>query len=764
MMRRLGWAVVGLVLVLASGEALGLEVGSTKLQLQPWATGRVSVATDGELSLAVWRDRRSGGVFGTRVRKDGTVLDPAGLLLNPKGLVASGAAAVGYDGTNFLVVWFAETRVLGTRVSRDGKVLDPDGILITYADSSGEPAIGCDGAGRCIVVVLDVGEDDGNYLTVGRVEGNNSNPDKSFHLTFGEVGQPRVAWTGSNFLVVWDEERGDSHDVLGSRILPGGTVLDEGGFVISAASGHQRHPDVGRAGDLLWVVWEDTRRGASDIFGARVRGDGTVLDPNGIALSTASGDQLEPRVADEGVRSFVLWTDVRGEKHNRIRGARVNHDGTVINVAGFPVSSTTFAREEHPAIACIPGQCLAVYEAPLTFPPYNDVSVGNFVLGTRLTMRNGALDSPALELSKAAPEQQSPAVAWGNDNYLLVWQEFRDVAGPTIMAARVGRDGTVLDPDGIRLPSAPGSSAPAVGFDGGEFLVVWQEPQPSGEDIRGARVSPTGQLLDSTSLAISTAPVRQLAPTVAGGDGLFFVAWEDSRDSALYDLRFTLFGARVSGSGQVLDAGGLLLAAAGHPGNGPDVVHLDDSFLVAWNSDGIEGTRVAYDGTVLDPAGLALSPHTDDYEGTPSLSYDGKTALVVWDRYGDILATRVTRDGTIAGTPGFTLSHATEPGTQGFPDVASDGVNHRAVWLDVRPPTSPLNPFSVYGTRVAHDGTVLDPGGKSLLEEVFIGYPSLSAPAIAGDGRGASLLVHTRFLEDGSSHSFRLVSRRLAGL
>ncbi|XXF77170.1 hypothetical protein P2318_29570 [Myxococcaceae bacterium GXIMD 01537] len=747
----------------ASEAPLGdvLEVGRSRTPLQPWATGKASVATDGEGFLTVWRDQRSGGIFGARVKKDGKVLDPTGLILNPGNRLPfsrGGPVAVAFDGTDYLVVWRGDPDVIGVRVRRDGTVVDLEGFRILHVDSGDEPAVACDDGGRCLVVVLDIGGDDANVVRGVRVTREPGVPPVAVPIARGEVSSPRVAWTGSRFLVVWDEERSEGLDILGARVELDGTLLDATPFVISGASGDQRTPDVARAGDLMWVVWEDSRRGERDIFGARVR-EATVLDGEGLALSTAAGAQSAPRVEDAGdLRSFVLWTDARDEKHVRVRGARVADDGTLVNRLGFPVSSEDFPAEEAVDLACRRDMCLATYQAPLTLPPYYEPQ-GYSVLATRLTLPRGALDSPALELSRSAPAQLFPAMAWGEDSYLVVWQEADDEDGPTLRATRVRRDGGVVDREGVRLPSAPGASHPAVAFDGREFLVVWQEPHPAGEDIRGARVSASGRLLDRASLAISRAPVRQLSPSVAGGAGGFLVVWEDSRDGALFDLRYTPFAARVSREGRVLDPEGLRLAPPARYGTEPDVVSMGRDFLVAWSGIGIEGTRVSPEGVVLDPAGLALSPPTFFFEHAPALAFDGTTALVVWVRSGDVLGTRVAPDGAVVGPPGFTVSSA--PEDQWMVNVTFDGARHRVVWLETRPPANPLNPLSVREARVTPDGQVLDGGPAPALPDVTTDFPFASPPALAGDGAGGALLLHTRFLTDPKSHSLRLVGRRL---
>jgi hypothetical protein len=70
---------------------------------------------------------------------------------------------------------------------------------------------------------------------------------------------------------------------------------------------HQQYPSVASNGTDYFVVWEDYRSGIGfpDIYGARVASDGTVLDPTGIAVSTAVYGEYTPSVASNGTDYFV---------------------------------------------------------------------------------------------------------------------------------------------------------------------------------------------------------------------------------------------------------------------------------------------------------------------------------------------------------------------------------------------------------------------------------------------------------------------------
>jgi len=117
-------------------------------------------------------------------------------------------------------------------------------------------------------------------------------------------------------------------------VTPQGIVLEPPGIAISTAISSQWYPAVAFDGTSYLVVWEDHRGADADIYGARVAPTGTVLDPNGIAISQAAAGQYGPVIGYDQTNFLVAWEDCRSDSSD-IYGARVTPDGTVFNAGSI---------------------------------------------------------------------------------------------------------------------------------------------------------------------------------------------------------------------------------------------------------------------------------------------------------------------------------------------------------------------------------------------------------------------------------------------
>src|SRR5262249_54264447 len=196
-------------------------------------------------------------------------------------------------------------------------------------------------------------------------------------------------------------------------------------------------------------------------------------------------------------------------------------------------------------------------------------------------------------------------VAFDGTNYLVVWQSDRN-APYRIFGALVSPGGTTLAPGAFLISNQLGEqSAPAVAFDGANYLVTWN----AADDIYGARVSPIGHVLDRTAIAISTAANSQAFPALAFDGTNYLVTWQDGRAGGAGP---GVYGARVDRSGAVLDPQGIPIAVGSVSAS--SLAFDRTNFLVVWqderhgvNNRDIYGARVSPGGVVLDSGGIAIS-------------------------------------------------------------------------------------------------------------------------------------------------------------
>lgn len=547
--------------------------------------------------LVVWEDDEDGNIHGARVNSTGEVLDSLGLAIStaPRGQYTPRA---GSNGRDFLVVWEdwrsdTEGYIYGSRVTPDGQVLDTSGIAVSGALVGMSPSVaGSDGNGFMVDWV------GCNYFNTAiycaRVSADGALVDTSgtfvasFWLDPDALFFPRLALAcnGRDFLAVWGTDEGY---VGSARISREGVPYDTLGSPVILDTLETWNPAVASNGDGWFVVWEDYRTDA-DIYGARVAADGAVRDSLGILLSSSVNNQDSPAESFNSSLFFVVWEswDPDYEVSN-VYGIRIGPDGAILDSAGFRICTA-------------PGN------------PYE------------------------------------PAVGSDGADFLAVWVDGRG-GRQALYGARVTGAGTLLDSSGIPISSGADRYAnPAVAFDGVNYLVVWEAAHGDSDDIRGARVTRSGNVLDTTALPISLALNRQYAPAVAFGDTTCLVVWGDHRGSAE-----DIYAARVTRSGHVLDPRGRAISFAAGDQFGPSIAYDGRQFLATWcdgrnGSTDIYGARVTAGGEVLDPNGIAIS-RSDDAKWRSAVGFDDSNFAVVWEDWNDDIAmihgARVSRSGAV---------------------------------------------------------------------------------------------------------------------
>lgn len=270
--------------------------------------------------------------------------------------------------------------LVATRVSAAGSLL---GALSEVAPSgSNSPMLAFDGARYLLVYrsgntydslspISAVFVSPATGQTVGSV----------FQVAAGPVyqGRPDVAFDGTNYLVVWEQIRTEQlPGVFAARVTPAGTVLDPAGVLVhpSSLDGYARSPAVAFDGSNYLVVWEDNRQMPNDglhnnVYAMRVTPGGQFLDGDastgGFPLTTGSEfGEVSLRLVFFDDHYLVVWVASSSPGvYEGLRGARVTSSGTVVSpgVSGIPLTNPS-GQQFSPAIAATPAGALLTWRIP----------------------------------------------------------------------------------------------------------------------------------------------------------------------------------------------------------------------------------------------------------------------------------------------------------------------------------------------------------------------------------------------------------------
>lgn len=692
------------------GPELGIDA-PTYAPLTGVALTYPAVASDGTNSLVVWPDSRpnnalGNSLFGTRVDAAGVVLDPAGISIStrPQGEQVYLRPEIAWNGTNYLVVWTnilvnGRADVFATRVSPAGHVLDGAGFVIG-TNTHAAPSVASDGTD--FMVVWD-GSRSWACILGARVSGAGVVLDPaglvlSTQVTGHEQKRPSIAWSGTRYLVVWQDTASGTSDILGTRVSAAGSVLDSPSLGISTATAYESDPVLAWNGANFFVVWA-VGYSSTAISSAQVTETGAVL--SGPVL--AGG--LAPEVACDGTTCLVVSMIQTGSTLWDIGGQRVSNAGVVLDSTAFTICDAP----EYQQAPTVTWQGTNFLVAWMDSRTNGLTQTAPDIMGSRVSAAGTVLDPTSLQISTGARNEFEPAVATDGTNYLVVWREVQrpamsgSPAGAPIRGARVSGAGLVLDSAGfsispLGLQYQGAQLPPAVAWGGSNYLVVWG----SGTGIRGAQVDAAGVVLGSELILSSGGS----APAVAWAGSHFLVVWAENRanDGDIY-------GGRVGADGTLLDPAGIPITTAVNHQFNPALAWAGTTTLVAWqeSSGGISGTRVNAAGVALDVPAVVISNSASSAD--PAIAWDGINYLVVWSRGGSpvgVYGKFVTATGVVLNSTGFAIS----TGPTGQPALAWDGTNYLVVWQDSR--AGEVRNDDVYGAQVSPAGVVLQSAGLGI--------------------------------------------------
>jgi hypothetical protein len=515
-------------------------------------------------------------------------------------------------------------------------------------------------------------------------------------------------------MVVWADDL--DYDIYGARVDLSGDVLDSGGILVSSARAGSWAPAIATDGVGYLVAWEQMMNGSPvDVYCARLSSEGDLLDRESIPVAVADGAQRGPAIAFDGANYMIAWEDRSHSPPGAVvRYTRISRDGKVLDPPGIPVPSTP-GDQSAPCIAFNGTDYLIVWEC------HGEDS--DDLYGALIDPSGSPIYASPMSISTSRDWQASPAVASDGVNFMVVWRDSRSgTYDQDIYGARIGRSGAVLDEPNIPISTAPRRQMnPSLTFDGRCFVVAWEDERRHGDwvnDIYAARVDPSGNVLDPDGLVVSADDEIQESAAIAANGAQCLIVWQDTRGKP---YGTDIYGSRLDQSGRALDGDGRLISVSSNTQLYPSSASCGAEYMVVWQdqrggSSDVYCSRVAPSGKVLDRRGVLISTSAG-YQSWPGIASNGRGYLVAWadERRGssdaDVYCARLTASGEVEDPEGILV--AGEAGMQAIAGIASDGANYLVVWS--RNADGWLD-YDLYCTRVDPSGVVLDPEGILLSE------------------------------------------------
>lgn len=521
-------------------------------------------------------------------------------------------------------------------------------------------------------------------------------------------------------------------------------LLDTSGLYAAVPDTNwQDRPDIAFDGVNYLVVWHDDRNGDFDVYGARLTQEGVVIDTGAFAIVNASDDQVNPAIAFDGNNYLVVWQDRRnGEWH--IHGSRVTTSGVVLDTASIQISGELY-NQRNPSISFGDSQYLVIWSN-------RDGSYPVSLSGCRVDTAGIVVDTSGIAVAPTGHPERS-AVAFDGTNFFVIWAEAEYVGNfADIYGARVSASGQVLDTNAIFVGHGTWNwycNSPSVAFDGINYLAVYSEKFTVYEthtQVCGHRVNQSGVVLDTNPILIYENTGSMPRAVFDGSNYLITLVREQPGWPPYY---FEIKARRLNCAGQLIGATATV-SAGDNWRRSPALVFGGSNYCAVWAdcrdfvSSTIYGSRIDTSCVVLDPSGILVTtaPSLVGYgrQNRPAVLSDGNDYLAVWeDDYSDNIYGIRLTDTGIIPDT-VPIFLSGHINPEYGPCISWNGMNYLAAWKRIYAGPTPTGTITT--ARIDQTGVVLDPGG------VVIHYTTCGYPSISFDGVNHLIVFHRLHYEN----------------
>jgi len=320
------------------------------------------------------------------------------------------------------------------------------------------------------------------------------------------------------------------------------TVAQKG---TTSISGYATAPDNDGG---MFIVWIDSRNSATsgdDIFVTRLKKDGTIaagFNAAGNVVCNAAGNQSNVAVVPDGSGGVnIVWQDARNNASTSsdIYGLKIKGDGTRLGPEnGFLISGTSFG-ENSPALATVGTDKVAVVWRYTGTSTGVDLAMNFADFATQTVL----LASNVQVSEKTGTQSNQVIIADGSGSAIIVWTDGR-VSNQNIhlYGQKINQTGALLwgaagsEADGLQLTNATGNALlPQIVSDGaGGAVVAFGSTRVATDNanIYALRIDASGaNVWAENGVNVCVAATNQANARLVKSGNRYIVAWADRRES-----------------------------------------------------------------------------------------------------------------------------------------------------------------------------------------------------------------------------------------
>ncbi|HDD57598.1 MAG TPA: DUF2341 domain-containing protein, partial [Thermoplasmatales archaeon] len=345
---------------------------------------------------------------------------------------------------------------------------------------------------------------------------------------------PEVAFGNNNFFVAWHDYRSEANWDVYAKMYnhTGGLFKDE--FVISNAANDQTYPWIAFGGDKFFITFDDYRNSNWDYYAEMDNDTGDVFIDD-FAVTTNEFPQGFGSTAFGEDRFFTVWYDKRtGDNTKYTVFAEIYNTTGNVTKDEFQISNESVLRT-FSSIAFGAGKFFIAWQ-------YENASGRK--IRAKTYNSSGDVINDTFNVNTTTHDKIRPSVAFGDNRFFVTWidnstGDYHVYGKIYDQDVNVVKDTFTITTNCSYTSETPIEIYPSISFGNGKFFITWHNGSSGDNNILAKIYDINGNVVKN-EFEVSTATNDQETPSVAFGNGRFFITWYDERNGN-WDIYADLF-------------------------------------------------------------------------------------------------------------------------------------------------------------------------------------------------------------------------------